>query len=63
MTELLQFILSTPLNFAGTIVLIFVTAFAISIALAPLHKEGDMYIRTDDDEMCDMVRSLEDDGK
>ncbi len=63
MTELLQFVLSTPLNFAGTIILILVTAFAISIALAPLHKEGDMYIRTDDDDMCDMVRSLEDDGK
>lgn len=63
MTELLQFILSTPLNFTGTIVLILIIALAISIALAPLHKEGDMYIRTDDDDMCDMVRSLEDDGK
>lgn len=63
MTELLQFILSTPLNFAGTIVLILIIALAINIALAPLHKEGDMYIRTDDDDMRDMVRTLEDDGK
>lgn len=63
MTELLQFVLSTPLNFAGTIVLILIIALAINIALSPFHKEGDMYIRTDDDDMCDMVRSLEDDGK